>query len=325
MDFWLTDDHKALQEGIRSFVAGRFPLDATAEREETDAVVDLEKWRELGELGVFSLCADGFDFRSAVLAFEELGRGLVPGPLVLTYLAAGLIDGAADGSACVGHYEPGETATLIEHHGQLTDLLWLREDGIVRLDPTSLVTAAVERPLDPLSPVTAVLDSVSGEVIGSSEDSAHARLAGTLLTSALQIGVANAALDLSNTYAKEREQFGRSIGSFQAVKHLLAEMLVRAEVARSAVYAAACALDGASDDAPERAVSVAKVMAGDAAIFGGRTGIQVHGGMGFTWEVHIQRYWKRAIVLDNTFGSSDHHAVKVAAILTNPLLSDERS
>ncbi|MDG1409883.1 MAG: acyl-CoA/acyl-ACP dehydrogenase [Acidimicrobiales bacterium] len=325
MDFWLTDDHEALQEGIRSFVDGRFPLDAIAEREETDAVVDLEKWRELGELGVFSLRADGFDFRSAVLAFEELGRGLVPGPLVLTHLATGLIDGAADGSALVGHYEPGDNATLIEHHAQLTDLLWLRDDGIVRLDPALLTTAAVERPLDPLSPITAVLESVSGEMVGSSEDSTHARLAGTLLTAALQVGIANAALDVSTTYAKEREQFGRPIGSFQAVKHLLAEMLVKAEVARSAVYAAACALDGASDDAPTRAVSVAKVMAGDAAIFGGRTGIQVHGGMGFTWEVHIQRYWKRAIVLDNTFGSSDHHAVRVAATLTNPLPSDERS
>ena len=80
------------------------------------------------------------------------------------------------------------------------------------------------------------------------------------------------------------------IGSFQAVKHLCADMLVRAEVARAAVYAAAVALDGRSDDDPARAAAVAKVMAGDAALANGKSGIQVHGGIGFTWEVDVQRY-----------------------------------
>jgi alkylation response protein AidB-like acyl-CoA dehydrogenase len=92
-------------------------------------------------------------------------------------------------------------------------------------------------------------------------------------------------------------------------------MLVRSEVARSAVYAAACALDGASDDDPAVAVSAAKVVAGEAALANGRAGIQVHGGMGFTWEVHAQRYWKRAVTLDATFGTADTHALRVADAL----------
>ena len=130
----------------------------------------------------------------------------------------------------------------------------------------------------------------------------------------MQLGLALAAVDLATAYAMEREQFGRPIGSFQAVKHLLADMLVKAEVARAAVYAA-CAVDGASTDDPVHAASVAKVLAGDAALFCGKTGIQVHGGMGFTWEVDAQRYWKRASVLDTHFGNSDEHAVAVAATL----------
>jgi hypothetical protein len=107
-----------------------------------------------------------------------------------------------------------------------------------------------ERPLDPLSPTarcTTPLDAIDGDTLLSGTAADALRRDGVALTAALQLGVALAAVDLANEYAKGREQFGRPIGSFQAVKHLLAEMLVKAEVARSAVYAAACAFDGASD------------------------------------------------------------------------------
>lgn len=312
MDFWLTDDQESLRDGIRSFVEGRFDLDTIAEREESDAVLDPDGWRELAAMGVFTLRQDGFDLRDSVVAYEELGRGLVPGPLVTTYLASGLIDGVAEGDAIVGHWQPGPSNTVVEHLGQLTDALWLRDDGITRIDLASVSATPAERPLDPLAPVSISTDEPVGELIGDDAAAQDATLVGTLLTAALQVGVAAAAVERSSAYAKEREQFGRPIGSFQAVKHLLAEMLTKAEIARAAVHAAACAVDGAADDDPNRAVSVAKVMAGDAAIFCGRTGIQVHGGMGYTWEVHIQRYWKRAVVLENCFGTSDHHADRVA-------------
>jgi alkylation response protein AidB-like acyl-CoA dehydrogenase len=155
----------------------------------------------------------------------------------------------------------------------------------------------------------------AGELIADAVTAERARLVGIVLTSALQLGLALRATELATAYAKEREQFGRVIGSFQAVKHLCADMLVRAEVARAAVYAAAVALDGRSDDDPARAAAVAKTMAGDAAIANGKTGIQVHGGIGYTWEVDAQRFWKRAIVLDTHFGNSDEHAEAVAAML----------
>jgi len=316
VDFWLTDDQRDLQEGIRSFVEGRFPLEETAEREETDAVIDPAKWREIGEMGVFSLRRDGFDHRSAVLAFEELGRGLVPGPLVATHLAAGLIDGAAEGTAIVSMLEEGTGPTLVEHAMQATDLIRVTDGGIQLIDPASLTFTTVDRPLDALTPVWTVADGDG--TVGTPltvADAEALRLAGTVFTAAAQVGVAAAAVELATEYAMARQQFGRPIGSFQAVKHLLAEMFVKSDVARSAVHAAACTLDGASDDDPVRAASVAKVTAGDAALFCGKTGIQVHGGMGFTWEVHAQRYWKRAVVLDNNFGTAEHHAQLVAAMI----------
>lgn len=138
------------------------------------------------------------------------------------------------------------------------------------------------RSVDPLTPLHRV--AVAGDV------SAY-REAGALLTAALQLGSALRTVELAVRYAGEREQFGQPIGAFQAVKHLCARMLVRAEVARTAVYAAAV-----TGDAGE--VAAAKLLADEAAVQGARDCLQVHGGMGFTWEadvhLHLKRAWVRA-------------------------------
>jgi alkylation response protein AidB-like acyl-CoA dehydrogenase len=321
MDFELTPDQESLQEGIRSFLDGRFPLDTVREIEAAGCL-DRDRWRELGDTGVFSLTlpeADGgldLGISEAALVFEELGRALVPGPLVATFLAAPFVDGAATGDTVVGLLEPAAPVSMIEHQSDLDVLLRLDGTGITRLEPSAVASSRVQRPVDALTPIWVVHGEVpEGDVVADAEVAARARLVGTVLTSALQLGLAERATELATAYAKEREQFGRVIGSFQAVKHLCADMLVRAEVARAAVYAAAVALDGRSDDEPARAASVAKAMAGDAAIANGKSGIQVHGGIGFTWEVDAQRFWKRAVVLDTHFGNSDEHADAVAARL----------
>jgi len=113
-------------------------------------------------------------------------------------------------------------------------------------------------------------------------------------------------------YAKERRQFDRPIGSFQAVKHLLADMLVRQEVARAAVYAAGVHLDGEQAGEAERAVHGAKLLAAEAAVANGKSAVQVHGGMGFTWEVDVHLYLKRAVALASAFGTPEEHAEALA-------------
>jgi alkylation response protein AidB-like acyl-CoA dehydrogenase len=321
MDFELTDDQVALQEGVRAFLDGRFSLDDVRAIESTGRL-DRGRWQELGETGVFSITlaeAEGgleLGVSEAALVFEELGRALVPGPLVATFLAAPWIDGAATGETIVGRFEPGTPVSVIEHPADLDALFTLSSDGVHRIDVASVATRAVERPVDALTPLGIVEGDVpEGELIADAAAAGRAQLVGIVLTSALQLGLALRATELATGYAKEREQFGRVIGSFQAVKHLCADMLVRAEVARAAVYAAAVALDGRSDDDPVRAAAAAKILAGDAAIANGKSGIQVHGGIGFTWEVDAQRFWKRATVLDTHFGNSDEHAEAVAARL----------
>ena len=124
-----------------------------------------------------------------------------------------------------------------------------------------------------------------------------------MLTAAFQLGLADRLTELAVAYAKERVQFDRPIGAFQAIKHLLADMLVRTEVARAAVYSAGRARSTRTPSARrvDRLVHGAKVVAGEAAIANGKTATQVHGGMGFTWEVDVHLYLKRAWVLDTHF------------------------
>jgi alkylation response protein AidB-like acyl-CoA dehydrogenase len=118
--------------------------------------------------------------------------------------------------------------------------------------------------------------------------------------------------ELATEYSRKREQFGRPIGSFQAIKHILADCFTRQEIARAAVYAAGATLDQPDVADVDRAVSSAKLIASDAAMKNARACVQVHGGMGYTWEIPAHYYLKRAWVLENMFGTVDDHAENIA-------------
>ncbi len=127
--------------------------------------------------------------------------------------------------------------------------------------------------------------------------------------------MAEASTDLAVAFAKERQQFGRPIGAFQALKHLMADMFVRSELARGAVYAAGVTLDDPAVGSVERAAAAAKVTAGEAAIGNAKTCVQVHGGMGYTWEIDAHLLLKRAYVLEPAFGGRDDWADRMAGLL----------
>ena len=323
MDFQPTEDQKALREGIRSFVEGQVPNERFPDLEKAKGV-DRALWSELAEMGVFALRLPeeqggiGLGYSDAVLVFEELGRRLVPGPIVWSHLAAGLVEGAESGETVVGGIDLMAGAggpLLLEHLASLDVLLALRPDGIYKIDPRSVEATEVEVSLDPLTPVHEAASLPDGEQIGHAQAAARMRLEGAALVSGLQLGLAEGSLELANAYALGREQFGRVIGGFQAVKHMLAEMFVKQEAARAGAYNAGATLDAPDVADVQRAVSSAKVTAGDSAIRNARTCIQVHGGMGFTWEVMAHYYLKRAWVLENVFGTQDEHAEKLADIL----------
>lgn len=318
MDFQLSEDQKALRDGLRSFCEGRVPLDKLPELEKQGGI-DRSLWSDLAEMGVFSLRLPedeggvGLGSADAVLVFCELGRRLVPGPAVWSHLAAPLVPGAASGERMVGgvEIEPGGGPILVEQLDGIDELLVVRPEGIFRVDARRLEGRPLN-PTDPLTPVHEVRALPEGEQVGGPSDATRLRLEGAALVAGQQLGVAEATLELANAYAKGREQFGQPIGSFQAVKHLLADMFVRQEVARAAAYAAGATLDDPAVGDVQRAVSTAKLTAGEAAMKNARTCIQVHGGMGYTWEVPAHYYLKRAWLFDALFGSTEDHAETMA-------------
>jgi alkylation response protein AidB-like acyl-CoA dehydrogenase len=333
VDFELTEFQNDLAEGVRRLCQGRYGLDHVRAKEREDRVVDGDDWRQLGQAGVFSLRLPeseggvGLGLAEAALVFEELGWALVPGPLVASHLAAGLVDGAADGSVVVGLIEDGgpgaTTPPVVEHLADLDVLLVLSGAGVASIDPSGLDAARLRRPMDPLTPVWAVADLPAGEPVAGPDLALRWRREGAVLTAALQVGAAAWTTELAVEYAKQRQQFGRPIGGFQAVKHLCADMAVRAEVARCSVQAAAVTADQPDVGDPTLAAAGAKLLADEAAMANGRSCIQVHGGMGFTWEVPAHLAYKRARVLATQFGTDEQLAESLAeSLVARPAATD---
>ena len=340
MDLTLDADQRAMQSALRELLRDLWPPERLRAASDAPAV-DVESWTALAKVGVFGLTtpeADGgmgLGLADAAVLVEELGRALVPGPVVPTLLAAGIVPGASSGEAVVAALDTrdGDPAAkhVVEHLDSATHLVVVDDAGLFLSAAGECARQPVDRPLDPLTPLSLVsVPSPLGERVGSAADSARWRSHGAVLTAAFQVGVAQGALDLAVRYANERVQFSRTIGSFQAVKHLLAESLVKLDLARAAVLVAALTADdrdtrdsdmgdrdAADPDAedPDEAASAAKLLADKAATEGGRTCVQVHGGMGFTWEVLAHLYVKRAWVLATSFGDADEHATRLAAAL----------
>ncbi len=320
MDFRVHADQEALQQGIRSFCEGRIAIDQLRELEEKDAF-DRGLWNQLAEMGIFQLRLPetagglGLGCADAVLVFEELGRSLAPGPLVWSHLAAPWVDGAGTGEVVVGGLDligAAPQPILIEHWAHLDVLLLLRPEGVFRVDPKALEARPIATPLDPLTPVHHVESLPPGERLAEAAVAHRLWLEGAALVSGQLLGIAEAALALALDYAKKREQFGRAIGSFQAIQHLCADMFVRQEVARAGAYAAGATLDHPEVGDLERAVGSGKITAGDAAMKNARACIQIHGGMGYTWEVPAHYFLKRTWVLESIFGTGDEHAARIA-------------
>lgn len=313
----LTDDQAALRETVAGLCRGRFPMEIVRSAEHNG--LDRGRWRQLADAGVFSMCLPeerhgaGLHTVDAVVVFEELGRALVPGPLVATHLAADLIPGSSDGDV-VGVVDRASGAVFVEHFGDLDYLIVLEPDHVGALSASrirDLDATRADRPLDPLTPVWRIEALPASLAIGDAAELDRWHRDGTLLTAALAAGVAAAATDLTGAFALEREQFGRVIGSFQAVKHLLADMAVRAEMALTAVEVAGAAVDqlGAADG--RASVAGAAIVASGAARRNGHDSVQIHGGLGYTWEVGAHLFLKRALVLEQQFASSADLALEL--------------
>jgi alkylation response protein AidB-like acyl-CoA dehydrogenase len=299
-----------------------------------EAGLDADLWRAAAELGWFGLVAPqaaggaGYGLPEAAVLFAELGRALAPGPWLGTVLAAALAPPGAAAEVLAGACrvavidDPDERlgagalldgeAHPVPDAGAAQAFLVLGARAVrwcgaaargVSVDPVSSLdpTRRLARVVFARTPAT-VLDV----------DAVRARLEATVLVAAEAVGVAERTLELSVEYAKVRQQFGRPIGSFQAIKHRCADMAVRTEAARSLTFYAAVAV---RDDEPDAAAAVhgAKMLAGRAALGNATDNVQNHGGMGYTWEADAHLYLKRAHVLEHTFGARAAHLDALAA------------
>lgn len=302
MDFRLTDDQRALRAGMRELLAARFP------RERLRSLVDggpsdgagvvRALWRTLGDAGLFALRLPesdggaGLGLPEAVLLFEEAGRALLPGPLAATHLAAGLVPGAAEGHRLVTALDrPGPVAHLAQAaavlllDGATARVLTLGEgEGPKALGATPLRSVD---PATPLHRVPRLPPPLGGSSLEVTVDAHRLYGEATLLTAAQQLGSARGTVEAAVAHARRRFQFGRPVGAFQAVQHLCADMHVRAELARVSVYAASITADPAE-------IAAAKLFADSAATRNARDCLQVHGGLGFTWEADVHLHLKRA-------------------------------
>ncbi|WP_042412811.1 acyl-CoA dehydrogenase [Streptacidiphilus anmyonensis] len=276
MEFRLTEDQRRLQAGLRELLTDRQPT-----------------WAELTDVGLFQLRVPepdgglGLGLPEAVLAFEEAGRAVLPGPLVGTEVAAAAL--GLGGRAEVVRV-PSRGPLLVPDLPELDHVLVLHPDDSLAVLPAAALDATPVRAVDPDRPLWRVDGGVppGGHPFATGRPEARRVAAdATLLTAALQAGLAARTVTEAVAYARTRTQFGQPIGAFQAVQHLCADMLARAELARVAVYAAAV-----SGDAEE--IAGAKLLADEAAVRGARDCLQVHGGMGFTWEARVHRLLKRA-------------------------------
>jgi alkylation response protein AidB-like acyl-CoA dehydrogenase len=328
MDFDLSDDQLALRDGARELLDGLASPERVRTHTRTGDAYDAALWRAMvdqGWLGVeVSEARGGLGLGAievAVLA-EELGRHCAPAPFVPTVLALDALTSAGD--------EETETAGRLLTGDALACVAWdvaapvpyapsadlaivCDDDGVYCIDMP-------DRPRrEPAMDLTRELgwlpfDRNRARKLGGAEARRRFVDRGATFTAADLLGGASRALEMAVEYAKDREQFGRPIGSFQAVKHRCADMLVDVEGMRSAVYWAAWCLSADDADASV-AASTAKVWCADASKRVMSSALQVHGGIGFTWEHDLHFFLKRAQLDQLAFGDASFHRRRLTELL----------
>ncbi len=270
-------------------------------------------WAQLADLGVTALMVpekfDGIEAHPVdlVVATERLGRWCVPGPVTESIAVAPVLLADDDRSAALATGELIATVALPPQVPRAVDadsagliLVAGRKDGVGQVSDG---TAGQE--LESVDPSRKLFEvAASGE--GRAADVARAYEFGVLATSAQLVGAGQALLDMSVEYAKQRSQFGKVIGTYQAIKHKLADVHIALELARPLVYGAALSL---ADDSPDTArdVSAAKVAAADSALLAARSALQTHGAIGFTQEHDMSLWLLRVQALRSAWGDPALH------------------
>ena len=350
MDFEFSADQEMLRDSVRRFLTDRAPLRYVRDNYDAPAVGADDVWKGLTELGVI-----GLGMVDSAVVLEELGRAVCPAPFTSSAIGAAaladdqllaeLLDGrigtvaiyeegrryewrapatraVASGSAWVlagakVHVPDGAAADVVcvtatDPDGQL---------GVYAVDAATVRASATATVDGSRKQARVVLDGAAARRLHDGDATAVVARAVDRLAVAYVldgVGAAQRALELAVEYAKQRVQFDKPIGSFQAVQHLCADMLRAVELGRAAAYYAAWAADDADPAEAHRAATMAKAFASEAFAQVGGTAIQVFGGVGFTWEHDIHLYYKRLLTLSVVLGNADSHLAELASLVLAP-------
>ena len=328
MNFDFTDDQRSIKSTAKEFLAARFKTDKLRELAEAGEYDDAI-WNEMRELGWSGIFVDeahegqGLGIVELVILMEELGYALAPSPF-FSNAAAGLVIQQAGSDEQKERWLPGiATGEALGTVGVVTNgrapLVPDAEDAAVIVLIDGDRAAVVERSAADVEPVDTIDstrkfasvstdggDALEGDVNGGAD-----RIA-TALAAELT-GVAQRTMDFAVEYAKERKQFERPIGAYQAVSHRCAQMLMEVESARALTYFAEYAADSEPDEL-SLAASTAKAYASDAGWRVSASSLQVHGGIGFTWEHDLHFFLKRAKTDGHLFGTARQHRDRVAEL-----------
>lgn len=336
MDFTFHEDQNMLVDSVRKFLMNEVSPELIRELWTSPSGRSHKIWDQLAQQGLTALSVPeanggmGLSDVDWIRIAQECGYYALPEPLLESaWVAAGLVEALpesdfrsclladiADGSARValGHAQ----SPLIADADQATVLLLARGGKLYAISPGNAQLTA-QPSVDPSRRLFTVnFEREEKHCISGDADvdtlCAEAFDRGALAAAAQLLGLTQRMLDLSIDYSAQRKQFGKPIGSYQAVKHHLADVAVKLEFARPVVYRAAHAM---AHGEPDRAahVSHAKVAASEAAQLAARNGIQVHGAMGYTWEMDLQIFMKLAWALDAAWGDRSFHLARTRAFV----------
>ena len=335
MDFDLSADQVALRDAAAGLLDGRCDM-VVVRRACGRGGFDAGLWADMVEQGWTGIAVPeplggvGLGTVEAAVLLEQTGAHLAPVPLLQQLAALAVLAGGPWGERLLS----GEAVACVARtplvrsgdgsvSGRTEPVVYGARAGVL-VAPAGEELVAVDLAGVARSPEPAMdqtrelawidLDAAPAATVGGPREVAAHLDRGAVFHSAEMLGAAEAVMNLAVEYAKVREQFGRPIGSFQAVKHRCADMLVDVEGMRSAVFHAAWALGSGGAEAAETA-AVAKIWCSDAAVRVAESALQVHGGIGFTWEADVHLYLKRVQLDGVAFGDARHHRARLAAIL----------
>jgi alkylation response protein AidB-like acyl-CoA dehydrogenase len=332
MDFGLSDDQRQIQRTARDLLGDRARPERVRELAEAGRS-DEDLWRELGELGWLGIAlaeengGQGLGSVELSILCEELGRSLAAVPFLPSVMASALIEragsseqrarwlpalAAGESKGALGVAAAG-TADLVLGAPQAQVLVLLDDDGGARVVGADEVAVTAVPAIDPTRSAAHVSgaedagEPLDGDIAGGVDRALVA-------VSSELVGICDRALEMTVAYVKDRRQFGVPVGSFQAVSHRCAQMLLETEKARACSALAAWAADSDPDSLPEGA-AMAKAAAADAGREVTASAIQAHGGIGFTWEADVHWLYKRALVDAALLGGASRQRARLGAIL----------